>query len=275
MNREIEYKILDVTPEIIGERLKKLGAEMIGRDLQRIYTYDFLPMEITISGILRCLGGEIEERKRRPLRRQLEVLLADLADLVSPEEEYEVLTGTGVGALSELASRFELLAPTLRGEVINRIVRVTEGVGINPNKWVRLRTSSGAATIAVKHIWGRKGEGGNRHHAVDAVREVELTIQGFEVGRQLLEGLGFFHKNYQEKRRTSFRLWQEVAVDIDEWPGIPPYLEIEGASEREVLRAAEALGFSRDKLRGMNADDVFAYYGKDMYENDELKFSLD
>jgi hypothetical protein len=43
----------------------------------------------------------------------------------------------------------------------------------------------------------------------------------------------------QENRRTSFEL-DGVCLELDEWPMIPPYLEIEGDARDDVLRVASA-----------------------------------
>src|SRR5690606_26156180 len=53
---------------------------------------------------------------------------------------------------------------------------------------------------------------------------------------------GWDYMTYQESRRETWRLG-EVEVVIDEWPWIPPYIEIEGETEAEVQSAADQLGF--------------------------------
>ncbi len=270
--KELEVKVLDIDPVEVEKRLERLGAERLGSELQKIYTYDFLPLAITVPGIFQFLDGGADERKKIPLRKHLEVLLLDLGDIVGEEEVSKALAGTGFTSFADLLANLDGL-PGLSAEgAVARIAALALRVGIDPNKWVRLREAAGRTTITVKQILGRKGEGAGRHHEVGGVREIELEVDGFESARQLLESLGFFHKNYQEKRRTRFKLPDGVMVDIDEWPGIPAYLEIEGTSEAQVFDAAAALGFQPTDLRGMNADDVFAFYGKDMYEKAELRF---
>jgi adenylate cyclase, class 2 len=50
----------------------------------------------------------------------------------------------------------------------------------------------------------------------------------------LLELLRFKPKSYQENKRTSFTL-SNARLELDEWPLIPPYLEIEADTKSDVL----------------------------------------
>lgn len=61
-------------------------------------------------------------------------------------------------------------------------------------------------------------------------------------------------------------------LEIDSWPLIPSYLEIEGQSREHVVRVGEALGISEDVLTGENTVKVYARYGIDLTEISELKF---
>mgnify|MGYP001031532328 CR=1 FL=1 len=52
-------------------------------------------------------------------------------------------------------------------------------------------------------------------------------------------------------------------LDIDTWPTIPTYLEIEGTSEEDVKKAAEILGFSWEQAEFRGARAVIEeVYGK-------------
>jgi adenylate cyclase, class 2 len=63
-----------------------------------------------------------------------------------------------------------------------------------------------------------------------------------------------------------------VQLELDEWPLIPPYLEIEGPAKDDVLRAAALLGFSEDRLTGENTLKVYARYGIDLQAIPDLRF---
>ena len=60
---------------------------------------------------------------------------------------------------------------------------------------------------------------------------------------KLLENVGLIAYRRQEKKRHSFLLG-DTAIDIDTWPNIPPYVELEGKSEDELQQISASLGFS-------------------------------
>ena len=61
-------------------------------------------------------------------------------------------------------------------------------------------------------------------------------------------------------------------MEIDWWPLIPPYLEIERESREHVVRVGEDMGISEDELTGENTVKVYARYGIDLTEIPELRF---
>ena len=64
---------------------------------------------------------------------------------------------------------------------------------------------------------------------------------------ELLVAAGHTDFSYQENRRTSFSL-DGAWLELDSWPGIPPYLEIEGATAEQVHMVAARIGFSPSQL---------------------------
>jgi adenylate cyclase, class 2 len=53
-----------------------------------------------------------------------------------------------------------------------------------------------------------------------------VQVSDFDMTNLLLNELGYIAKAYQENRRTSY-VFNACNIEIDEWPGIPPYIEIE------------------------------------------------
>ncbi len=64
----------------------------------------------------------------------------------------------------------------------------------------------------------------------------------------------------------------EIEIDIDTWPMISTYVEIEGKNEEEVLEAIDLLGLSREKLTTLDVQRIYEYYGYDLEEIKDLSF---
>jgi adenylate cyclase class 2 len=129
------------------------------------------------------------------------------------------------------------------------------------SRWIRLRDTGTKVTLTVKEI---------AHDGIDGTSEVEITVDDFEATNELLSKLDFIPKSYQENRRISFVL-EGARLEIDYWPGIPPYLEIEAVSREEVVRIARLLGFDERELTGENTIKIYARYGMDLNTIRELK----
>lgn len=130
------------------------------------------------------------------------------------------------------------------------------------SRWIRLRDTGSEVTLATKHI---------RHDGIDGTDEVEVEVGDFEQTNALLGMLGFTPKAYQENRRRSYLL-AGARLEIDEWPMIPPYLEIEGDSREHVVEVAARLGFDESQLTGENTTKVYARYGIDLTAITDLRF---
>lgn len=136
-----------------------------------------------------------------------------------------------------------------------------------PGRWVRLRdTGTGTGTgvtLCVKQI---------ATDAVDGTHETETTVDSFEETAALLRLVGLTPRSYQENRRTSYTLGT-VRLELDAWPRIPPYLEIEADSETQVQDAAVALGLDREQLTSLNTTTIYGMYGIDLDSIPDLRFA--
>ncbi|WP_342801482.1 CYTH domain-containing protein [Nocardia sp. No.11] len=136
---------------------------------------------------------------------------------------------------------------------------ITPGVD---GKWIRLRDNGDRTTLAVKEITS---------DAIDGTHEVEVSVDDFAATNALLEMLGFTAKSYQENKRTSYTL-DGAELELDTWPLIPPYLEIEAATNADVIRVAELLGYTEADLTGENTIKIYARHGIDLNTIRELRF---
>jgi adenylate cyclase class 2 len=108
----------------------------------------------------------------------------------------------------------------------------------NIHEWWRVRDEG---TGKVTMTWKR-----NDSDTVDGTRELEIEVSNFETAVQILLTTGLELVARQESYRETW-VKDEVEVVIDEWPGLRPFIEIEGPGNHLVEAAAKALGFSMDQ----------------------------
>lgn len=130
-------------------------------------------------------------------------------------------------------------------------------------KWIRLRTNGEKTTLTIKNLVSSE---------IDGTQELEIEVDNFERCNLILKELGYVPKGYQENRRRQYLL-NGVEVDIDSWPLIPDYLEIEGPSEEAVYNALECLGFKREDATSRDVEGIFLDYGHNL--NDIYNLELE
>jgi adenylate cyclase class 2 len=106
--------------------------------------------------------------------------------------------------------------------------------------WVRLRDDGKVTTLCYKQRLGVKSEDASIPD--EGMEEIEIEVSDFDHTSTILKSIGMIEKVYQEKKRIRY-MKGEVEFDIDTWPLIPPYLEIEGTSMEQVQASARELGF--------------------------------
>ncbi|HSH31558.1 MAG TPA: hypothetical protein VK963_02715, partial [Candidatus Saccharimonadales bacterium] len=75
-----------------------------------------------------------------------------------------------------------------------------------------------------------------------------------------LTAIGLDSYSYQETKRESWVLGG-VEVELDQWPWIPPFIELEGKDEAALKAAAQALGLDWSQaLHGSVETAYQAYY---------------
>ncbi|MFJ6212025.1 class IV adenylate cyclase [Streptomyces sp. NPDC092296] len=165
---------------------------------------------------------------------------------VDPEEIRDVLATAGAGHLADRLQR-----------------RYVYDIPGKAGTWVRLRDNGSTVTLCVKEILD--------HDAIDGVTETETIVGDFDATNAILAKLGYEPRAYQENRRSSWSL-NGASIEIDHWPLIPPYLEVEGNSGRHVHDTVRALGLSVNDLTSENTTAVYRRYGIDIASIPRLTF---
>lgn len=101
-------------------------------------------------------------------------------------------------------------------------------------RFVRIRSYNGTTILTYKQ---------NKAQTIDSAREIEFAIPDAALAEQFLECTGLIAFRHQEKKRHTFVL-DGVTVDIDTWPRVQPYAELEGKSEEDIKAAAIKIGFT-------------------------------
>ena len=134
---------------------------------------------------------------------------------------------------------------------------------IRENEWIRLRTNGEKVTLTYKNI---------EDVSLEGTKELEVEVEDFDKTNELLKILGYEPKAYQENKRVRYLL-NGVEVDIDSWPLIPPYMEIEGKDKKEVEEIEKLLEVDKEKITYFNCSDIYkSVYGIDSSKIKELKF---
>lgn len=92
--------------------------------------------------------------------------------------------------------------------------------------------------------------------------ETETFVSDPDKMETIVLSIGFEKVRTVSKRRRSFVLEDsEGKIEIDEYPGIPPLLEIEAESPEAVERVALSLGFDASELVPDSVRDLEKRYG--------------
>ncbi|MFK7780024.1 MAG: CYTH domain-containing protein [Candidatus Gracilibacteria bacterium] len=79
---------------------------------------------------------------------------------------------------------------------------------------------------------------------INSIRELETVVKDFDIMVSIFKKLGLNEKSYQETYREIWDINDEIEIMIDLWPGLKPYIEIEGEDEEVVRKYSKLLGFN-------------------------------
>lgn len=131
--------------------------------------------------------------------------------------------------------------------------------------WLRLRTDGAHATLTLKRAEGATP-------TLENIRELETIVSDFQATREILEEIGLPAVRHQENYREEWQL-DDVTCDIDEWPDLPAFLEIEGPSPDHVKAAAQRLGLDFATATFGSVDELYKErLGRDILAETRLVF---
>ena len=259
---EKEIKILDIDVEQTKEILKQLGAEFKGKKEQKIYVYDIPTLYYRYLEICELLKSTNKLIIKTNIEK-LKILLEEFADLL-PDDRLQILEKKleieNIRSIANLPVK-EILSKIENESFINEISQFK----INPNKWIRLRKSNDKIELTTKHIFEKK------NMELQKVIEREINTSSFEETNSILESIGIVKRSYQEKIRYSYQL-DGANIEIDIWPMLDPYLEIECDDINTIKSIISKLNFNNKEIVSINTQQLYSRIGIDIQEISELKF---
>lgn len=104
---------------------------------------------------------------------------------------------------------------------------------LEQDSWIRVRDEGDKVTLSCKSFDGTQN--------IDSVKELEVVVNDFGTTCQLLESLGLKKIRYVQNYREIWQL-DDCYLMIDQWPGLEPFVEIEGQCKYSVVVMVEQLG---------------------------------
>lgn len=260
---EKEVKILNIDVENTKKKLDEIGATFISKKDQKIYTYDIMAINFRFEEAISLLKSNNELLKRTAVKK-LAIVLDEFEDLITDEKLKLILYDLGVNSFSNLLSNnFSIvLSKILNSKLLLAEIKKFE---INPNKWVRLRKSNDKVELTVKHIYEKNND------KIQKVKEFEIKVSDLEETNKLLEELGLVRRNYQEKIRYSY-VYNSAEIELDIWPNLEPYMEIECDDEEVINEIITLLKFKDKRIVSMNTEGLYKEKGIDILKISDLKF---
>lgn len=259
---EKEVKVLNINIEDIQEQLKKLKAEFIEKTNQKIYVYDIPTIYCRFIEIKSLINIDNELVVNTSMKK-FETLLIEIYDLLSDAEItfIEKILGFKFQDINNLTKHE--LQKLLKNEELDNFLKNYE---INPNKWIRLRKTNDKIELTCKHVFDKKRKD------YQSVLETEINVSDFEEANRLLESVGIAKRSYQEKIRYSYK-YKNAEIEIDIWPMLEPYLEIESENSETINEILKELNLNKNyEIVSLNTEQLYKAKGIDIHKISELKF---
>lgn len=252
-NMELEVKVLEIDKDKLINKIISAGGKFVSEEEQHIYTYDLPTIYGRYNDLLLQLNEPENSIKYDVAIDKLKLLFFEIDNLLDNKLKEDLNKIIGKDSLEDILNSPNLL------EILNdsRLKSFISKFRNNENKWIRLRSSNNKTTLTVKHILAPQKE-----TMLQQMKETEMVVSSKEQANDFLEAIGLSHKGYLEKKRTTYML-KNHWIEIDTWPKIPTYFELEGKNENDIEEILQLLGYSmKDKnVVSCGVDDVYQMYG--------------
>lgn len=271
-NMELEMKIKNVNEKDLSQKIEKLGGKYISTSKQFLYVYDLMYINQRYIADLYEFNNEADELRKNINLKKIENLFYEVEQLLTNDDIEYLQNKFNIDNLSDILK----LQTNSIEKVLNSttLISFLDKFKMTPKKWIRLRKTieknsnnelKEITTLTIKHIL-KDDESG-----IQQMKETEIVVNSLEETNELLENLGFSYRSYQEKRRVKYIL-DEHEIDIDTWPGLPTYFEVEGKDKNDLTKILNLLGYSFEDAVSCTVDEIYKTIGIDINNMKELKF---
>ena len=139
----------------------------------------------------------------------------------------------------------------------------------NSRGWVRIRDEGDKVTLSYKQ---------SDDKTLHGTQEINIQIDSFDKAHAFLQAIGMTkRKALQQTKRESWEL-DGVQIELDTWPWLQPFVELEAPNEALLRKVADKLGL--DIANALHGSVIPAYQAEyDITENEmanwpEYRFDL-
>jgi adenylate cyclase class 2 len=163
--------------------------------------------------------------------------------------------------IDDITNKLEELGAEKIGEY-NQKRYVYDIIPAQEGKFIRLRTNGYETTLAYKD---------KAYTSMSSTKELEMKIEDFSKAHMFLKTVGFLENKYIENKRITY-VYNDVEFDIDCYPMIPPYMEIEASNESIVNEFIDRLGLRDHVLTVESLKKIYCRYNIDFENIKKIEF---
>lgn len=138
------------------------------------------------------------------------------------------------------------------------------------SSWIRIRDEGDQITLSYKKRLNTSSHDGSSND--EGMEEIELVVSDFDKMSLFFEKIGLALKFYEENKRIRYE-FDSIEFDIDFWPGLEPYLEIEAQSWEDIDKAIKLLDLNPEDKKIFSTYQIYQMKGINPLDYIENTFS--